>query len=188
MYSEFWFDMNISVWEKLFQKVKGLPNLHFLEIGCFEGRATTWLLKNVLTDPSSKITVIDTFEGSWEHQEMGKNIENLEKNFLENIKEYKDKVNVYKAKSQDILFTFLPEQFDFIYIDGSHDAADVLRDGVFAWDLIKKEGVIVFDDYTWGKGLPQETRPHAAINGCLNTWGNLCKYTIENDQVIVYKK
>lgn len=185
MFTQFWFDMNKDHWNKIFEPVKGKPNLHFLEIGCFEGRATTWLLENVLTDKTSFITCIDTFEGSWEHKEM--NIDSLEDNFLQNIEPYKGKVTVWKGKSQDILPTLVAGQFDFIYIDGSHESVDVLRDGVFAWDLLKKGGIMIFDDYGWGMGLASKHRPYPAITGCLNSWEGLCQYKREKDQIIVYK-
>lgn len=39
--------------------------------------------------------------------------------------------------------------FDFIYIDGSHKAPEVLLDAVLAFRLLKIGGVIAFDDYVW---------------------------------------
>ena len=41
------------------------------------------------------------------------------------------------------------EQFDFIYIDGSHTAPDVMTDACMAWGLLKKGGIMLFDDYLW---------------------------------------
>ncbi|MDQ0041820.1 putative O-methyltransferase YrrM [Variovorax boronicumulans] len=43
--------------------------------------------------------------------------------------------------------------FDFIYIDGSHQAPDVLADAVLAFRLLRNGGVIVFDDYLWAEEL-----------------------------------
>ena len=39
--------------------------------------------------------------------------------------------------------------FDFIYIDGSHIAKDVLTDACMAWPLLMPKGLMVFDDYMW---------------------------------------
>lgn len=39
------------------------------------------------------------------------------------------------------------ETFDWIYIDGRHDYMGVLYDFKAAWPLLKKGGVMVFDDY-----------------------------------------
>lgn len=181
-----WFSPNIPHWEKLLEQYKDKPNLRFLEIGCFEGQATLWLLEHILTDPSSQITVIDTFTGSWEHK--ASDIQTLEERFQANIAPYKDQVVIIKGKSQDIFPTADRNYFDFAYIDGSHDAIDVLRDGIGTWDMLKPSGLMLFDDYQWGDTLAPEQRPYNAINGLVSTLGNLCIYHQYNDQIAVWKK
>ncbi|CAJ0632970.1 5361_t:CDS:2 [Entrophospora sp. SA101] len=37
--------------------------------------------------------------------------------------------------------------FDFIYIDASHVACDALLDAVLSWNLLKEDGIMIFDDY-----------------------------------------
>jgi Methyltransferase domain len=37
----------------------------------------------------------------------------------------------------------------FIYIDGSHQAPDVLADSVLAFQLLRVGGIMIFDDYLW---------------------------------------
>ena len=49
--------------------------------------------------------------------------------------------------------------FDFIYIDGSHRATDVLCDALLSFRLLKNNGVIVFDDYLWQEQLPYGIDP-----------------------------
>jgi predicted O-methyltransferase YrrM len=39
------------------------------------------------------------------------------------------------------------EAFDFIYVDASHLALDVLADAALAWQLLAPGGLLVFDDY-----------------------------------------
>lgn len=182
-----WFSMNIPHWETLFEVYKDKPNLRFLEIGCFEGRATVWLLENILTDPTSKITVIDTFKGSWEHKNM-QGIQTLEDRFKANIEPYKDKVDILKGKSEEFFPSADRNYFDFIYIDGSHNAIDVLRDGMSSWDMLKTGGLMIFDDFNWGEEYAPEQRPFFAIKGFLLTLGKLCSYQQFNDQVVVWKK
>ena len=41
------------------------------------------------------------------------------------------------------------EYFDWIYVDGSHEAPDVLADAVLAFMLLRPGGLLVFDDYLW---------------------------------------
>ena len=37
-----------------------------------------------------------------------------------------------------------------IYVDGSHQAPDVLSDAVVGFKLLKNNGIMIFDDYGWG--------------------------------------
>jgi predicted O-methyltransferase YrrM len=149
-----WFSEQIPWWDVQLARFKGKPNLHFLEIGSFEGRSTVWLLENILTDASSKLTCIDTFSGSPEHENTTLHISEIEKHFRHNIKESGSelKVIVKKGFSRDILPTLAPCSYDCIYIDGSHKASDVLEDAVLSKLLLKKGGIIIFDDYVWEEG------------------------------------
>lgn len=65
------------------------------------------------------------------------------------------------------------EWFDLIYIDGSHEAADVLADAVLAWPLLKPGGLLGFDDYGWRVFPEPERRPAPAVDAfltCLRGW------------------
>ena len=168
MYTHDWFSNNIGYWTELLSELKGKPDLSFLEIGCYEGKATHWLCSNILTDPTSTITVVDTFAGSNEHR--GRvDFSDTEDNFRANLAEFiPEKVNIFKGKSQDYLRDINACMYDFIYIDGSHTAPDVLEDAVLAWRLLKPEGIMVFDDYAWDayKDNP-ELNPRLAIDSFL---------------------
>jgi hypothetical protein len=83
-----WFSTNIPVWENVLKKFKGKPGLSFLEIGCFEGRSTLWLLTNILTHPTSKITVMDTFSGSSDGNNHTVNFRNLLQRFKDNVSDF----------------------------------------------------------------------------------------------------
>ena len=49
--------------------------------------------------------------------------------------------------------------FDFISIDASHRACDVIGDAVLAFRLLKRGGVMVFDDYLWSPFKPGSEDP-----------------------------
>jgi SAM-dependent methyltransferase len=184
MFTTNWFE---SVAKKNFEKhlkiYSGLDNRRFLEIGCFEGAATSWTLKNILTGNNSAITVVDTFEGSIEHK--GKvELSNLKNRFFENIQDYKDKVNVIVGKSQDVLRNYRG-QFDFIYVDGSHLAFDVLQDAILVFDLLKYNGILAFDDYQWdGKG-DQLQHPQIAIDAFLTVFADKFEIIEKNYQLFL---
>ncbi len=59
-------------------------------------------------------------------------------------------------------------KFDFIYVDGSHQAADVLEDLVLSFPLLRRGGLVICDDYTWQRQRPGQEdlldTPKLAIN------------------------
>jgi predicted O-methyltransferase YrrM len=67
------FTDKISAWTNLLSEFKGKPGINYLEIGTFEGRSALWVLENILTHPTSTLTIIDAFE------------ENSYKTFVSNI-------------------------------------------------------------------------------------------------------
>lgn len=177
-YTKDFFGNNGKNWINWLSKFIGKPNLRFLEIGCFEGRATVWLLDHILTNKTSLIETIDTFNGSLEHK--GKDfIDNIEKNYQENISSYNKQVITHKGISQEILREFNKyEVFDFIYIDGSHQAPDVLEDTLLSFRLLKHGGILIFDDYSWGVNEFDDIllRPKIAIDSFLEVFKG--KYTL----------
>src|SRR5262245_36678052 len=55
------FTDKIPAWTKLLNEFKGKPDISYLEIGAFEGRSALWVLENILTHPTSTLTIIDFF-------------------------------------------------------------------------------------------------------------------------------
>lgn len=186
-FTQDWFDISAKQnFIKYLDKLKGQDNLNFLEIGCFEGKSTRWLLENILTG-NSKIAVIDTFEGSEEHIRDGIEIIGLE-GFKENVVEYLDKVEIHQGFSQKILRnSFYPEKFDFIYVDGSHRACDALQDMCFSWDLLKKGGLMIMDDYAWN-GFNDHLNACIAIDAFLNCFKDEYELLLKEYQVVIKKK
>ena len=166
-----WFELIRPQWEQITQPLRG-KKLDILEIGVFEGACTTWILDNLMSHPRSRMTVIDTFEGGMEHKAcaeelQGYDLPSLESRFRSNISKcrHADKLSVLKALSDDALLDLrkLSSSFDFIYIDASHVAIDVLHDAVLCWRMLKLGGTMVFDDYVWKGYMEDCYNPHVAI-------------------------
>jgi predicted O-methyltransferase YrrM len=193
-YTKDWFDRCIPVWTEYLADFKDKPNLKFLEIGSYEGRSTCWLLDNILTHSSSTITCIDLFEGCLHQGPWSKelyetvDISIAHGNFLHNTEKYGDKVQLIVGCSQDILRRYSPVPFyNFVYIDGSHIASDVLEDGVLAFPLLQPNGIFIFDDYPW-KYFDEELRhPKIAIDAFLRVYANQIKVLKIGRQVILRK-
>ena len=162
-----WFSRNIFYWKKHLLSFKGKSNLNFLEIGSFEGRSAIWLLEHILFAPTSKLTCIDAFE---EPPNDSFDCKLIETNFLHNIKETGalSRVNIIKEYTHTVLPTLQPNSFDFIYIDASHKAKDVLDDTVFSWRLLKSKGLLFFDDYKYIEGDTAIDCPKMAIDAFLS--------------------
>jgi predicted O-methyltransferase YrrM len=161
-FSNSWFANNQKVWEAVLEPMKGKPNLRYLEVGVFEGQSFVWMFDNVLTDPSSEATAIDLFFA-----------DGLEERFAENIERagVSDRVTIIKGFSNDSLRPLAPDSFDIIYIDGSHTAANVLRDGLLSWDLLKEGGILIFDDYALTPRFPSTLRPREMIDAIVTAFG-----------------
>jgi predicted O-methyltransferase YrrM len=181
----------------LFRAVFGITpaKRRFLEIGCYEGRSTVWLIENGL-DSGGIITCIDTWQGGEEHD--SKTMWDVEQRFHENIRKVQTldltkKVNVYKqtsTKGLAHLIWNMPsplELMDLIYIDGSHQAPDVLTDACMAWQILKVGGVIVFDDYMWGIDYSILHKPKIAIDMFTNTYHDKLRVVHVGYQLAVQK-
>jgi len=155
-----------------------------LEIGSYEGAATSFIINNV--NDCEEIFCIDTWEGGIEHGKMDAksiSMKHVEKRFDKNIeiaiKEAKSNVNIkkIKARSDDALINLLSEgkknYFDFIYVDGSHQAPDVLLDAILSFRLLRVGGVIAFDDYLWSEELESGRDPLRCPKPAIDAFTNL---------------
>tara|TARA_R100000008_G_scaffold84384_1_gene71641 strand:+ start:549 stop:1196 length:648 start_codon:yes stop_codon:yes gene_type:complete len=146
-----WFSHHTGYWPEALKRFEGKDSLNFMELGVFEGRATTYLLDNYLKDSKgSKIVCIDTFKGTpGEHDK--EDLSSLLDTFKRNVRGYEDKVQIHVGKTKDILL--LPEvrseKYDLIYVDACHLAKEVLEDMVFSFGLLKPGGLMIIDDYLW---------------------------------------
>jgi hypothetical protein len=138
-FSHDWFYYHEDRWREHFGGLAGVPGVRVLEIGCFEGRSTCWMLDELLTGDGSLIVCIDPFIA----------YDGQEANFDHNIRRTGQAHRVVKLRgpSQQVLHFLDPYGFDLIYVDGSHSGLDVIQDAALAWTMLKPSGAMVFDDY-----------------------------------------
>ena len=143
IFSQSWFDvLGLKNFENLKSVIDCNKPINFLEIGCFEGNCHKWMYENILIHPLSKSTVIDPFENSLTH---GNSYDTFKNNLSNNL----EKITILKGFSDDILPSLEKETYDIIYIDGDHTAEAAFKDGVNSFPLLKKGGIMIFDDYLW---------------------------------------
>lgn len=152
-FSEDWFSNHISSWNRVLERVR--PS-RVLEIGCYEGRSTSFIIESCAGYGPLSLYCVDTWEGSVDLSP--ERMRGVERRFDENVdlavRRASTPVSVTKLKtpSQAALATLIAggsEPFDVIYIDGSHTAPDVLLDAVLAFQIVRVGGVMIFDDYLW---------------------------------------
>ncbi|MGB7088570.1 MAG: class I SAM-dependent methyltransferase [Methylovirgula sp.] len=165
-----WFPPNRWQFERRVSHLGGTP-CQILEVGCFEGQGTCWLLENAATHPEARITCIDI---------------QLQPVFWSNISASggTGKVELKVGKSHDVLPHLRRQFFDFIFIDGSHLALDVLEDAVFSFPLAKVGAIIGFDDYKWKLG---PDRPQPAVDAILSIYKSKIAVLAKNYQVWLRK-
>ena len=190
-YTKDWFKCGPQVWGQLIPHLPARKN--FLEIGSFEGRSAVWTIENMVED-GGEIYCIDTWEGGDEHTP--EDMTGVEERFHQNITLVRSKfpnraVVSLRGTSVEGLAGLLAhkKQFDFIYIDGSHIAKDVLTDACMAWPLLKDKGFMVFDDYMWRPpGFTQLQRPKIALDTFINIFEDELIVTHVGYQLIVRKE
>lgn len=189
-----WFSWAPEVWDQLTPMLSGTAgHRQFLEIGSFEGRSSIWIAENMMVE-NDILRCIDTWEGGEEHGE--ENMGEVEERFRHNLivateKLPRRRIIQQKGTSVRELARWLTtdnQHFDFIYIDGSHIAKDVLTDACMAWPLLKLEGLMVFDDYMWGNPRDALHRPKIAIDAFTNIFGETAEIVHVGYQLVVRKK
>ena len=142
--------------EEFLSEFKGKPCM-FLEIGSFEGMSTIWMLENILTEESSQIFCIDAWD-EWTGDAFVRFVSNINKTGFRN------KVHIVKGDSSEELRVFPNHYFDFIYVDGNHDEKAVIKDAIGSFRVLKRGGIIAFDDYLLGVRYPN-SHGSKAMNG-----------------------
>lgn len=161
LFTNNWFESNAKrVWEKLFAQYK--PG-KVLEIGSYEGASTCYLIEKLAQNVSVEIHCIDSWGGGIEHVNWEIDMAEVEARFSHNTALAISRVSlpvslvVHKGLSHSCLATLISQNqgnsFDLVYVDGSHQAPDVLADAVMAFLLLKVGGILIFDDYVWSENL-----------------------------------
>lgn len=166
-----WFTKYIPYWISVFDEYNFYlkDRINALEIGSWEGLSSYFILNNL---PNAELICVDTWEGADEHKSgdaATKEILNkIEKCFDSNLSKYSTRLSKYKGTSYSFFNTQTTRnQFDLIYIDGSHHCDDVIIDAIKSFEMLKIGGIMIFDDYLWQHYPNPIDNPASAINAFL---------------------
>jgi predicted O-methyltransferase YrrM len=187
-----WTSWHFPNWAKLLGRYRS-RKLRVLEIGSWEGRSALFFL-NFL--PRAKITCIDTFQGGQEHREAAarsakeaRSLRGVEQRFDANTREFKDRIEKIRARSVDALAELAigRRRFDLAYIDGGHRAAEAYADGVLAWPLMARGGLVIFDDYQWDEMPRPLDNPRPGIDAFLQSIAGQFRIVHNDWQIAITK-
>lgn len=177
-FSSDWFSHNINGLTAIIDYVK--PT-RILEVGSFEGRSTVFFLEEALKHQAQvEIFCIDSWEGGAEHQGVW-NMGEVESRFHHNIQLAQSRfpqgrVHTLRGYSHPKMIELLAQgftsYFDYIYIDGSHEAPDVLFDALLAHRLVRPGGIISFDDYLWSPDADGEQNHYMLVKPAVDHYVN----------------
>ena len=168
-----WFCGNEKHFTKYLAHLEDTP-CRILEIGCYEGRATVWLLENIATHPDATVHCIDVLEQA---------------SFRQNILAARspEKVRLEIGLSRNLLRSCSDNAFDFIYVDGGHRTIEVLEDAVLSFRLLKRNGIMAFDDFKWKDRDSPDGTPKLAINAFLRIYRRKITVLMKDYQVWIRK-
>ena len=197
-FTQRWFEeIPKPVWEEL---IPQLWPARVLEVGSYEGASTCYLIEKLTPVHALEIHCVDTWAGGLEHQADGQapaRMGAVEARFHHNtataVARAPSGVELVLHKGQSdlqlarLLSGGKAGYFDFIYIDGSHQAPDVLCDAVLGFRLLRIGGIMVFDDYLWAESLPHGKDPIRCVKPAVDAFTTLYCRKLEIIQAPLYQ-
>ncbi len=178
-FTEDWFSGKEGNWLEVLQPFADKPNIHYLEIGVFEGRSLIWMFQNVLTGNKAKATGVDYFHFAPKEQ--------VEANI--SLSGFEGRAKLLKGPSQLLLRDLPINSFDIIYLDGDHRGRGAMMDLTLSWELLKEGGVLIFDDYTLHSDVnPPEASVKFAADAFVTLFQSEMEVVKKNDWQIFMKK
>ena len=160
--------------------------IKYLEIGTFFGANLLSVADSYGLHKDSKLYCIDPWIDYEDYPEYKDEQSIIYNGFLKNLEtsSVKDKIVVNRGYSNFEVPKLEDNFFDIIYIDGNHEPDYVMEDAVLCFRKLKKNGIMIFDDYGWGG--PDLTQ--RGIDGFIHGFHKkITVLGLENSQVFIRK-
>lgn len=180
-----WFTHKTASWAEILKEFKGKPNVNYLEIGTFEGRSALWVLENIATHPTAKLTIVDAFQ------------EDTLRTFTSNINLSGEagKFKIIAGYSTEKIKEIPSNSIDFAYIDGSGKGIVMMCDLVNTWNILKPNGIIIFSRYALDNELrkalelhPNDPGPVEAIDAFLKLYRPYIDVLLFEENQVLFRK
>jgi tetratricopeptide (TPR) repeat protein len=170
------FNHKIPLLETYLQPLSNQPLINALEIASGEGNSTCWLLDKILTQPTAKLTCIDS-----EFSEL----------FNDNITKTGANNKVIKLDGYipKILEKLEANFFDLVNIQDKVKKPSRIREiAELCWLITKKGGLIIFNDYQSEPKFELEGEtPKTILDNFLGSNANNLEILYQNKQLIIKK-
>ena len=170
-------------WGNIIPEIKNYTSVKYLEIGVYYGFNLFTFGYNYGVHPDSEMHCIDPWLDYDDYSEYKNKQNTIYEGFLYNLENsgLKNKIFIHRGYSSDEIPKFENEYFDIIYVDGNHNPEYVLEDAVLSFRKLKKNGYLIFDDYTWND-------THKGIDSFCSCYHNKIKIlNIHNSQMFIQK-
>lgn len=174
-FSADWTSGHFPSWKVLLAPMKD-RSVRILEIGSYEGFSALFFL-NFFS--RSSIVCIDPWDTSYMVSDIAKIVPGVvdeypraEGRFDRNLGQFWDRLTKIKAASVNALAELgvASRRFDIIYVDGSHRRVDAYRDCTLSWPLLNSGGIMLIDDYEFGRRLPDDLKPKQGVDAFLGNF------------------
>ena len=143
-FSNKWFLNNFEIFNYFLPKNVN-DKFNYLEVGCFEGLSSFYVLSEYKFVNAYFLDIWDI--PNQNSKSLTDDFNKVERAFDQNLSEF----NFTKIKDDSVISMrklFRKQiNFDFIYIDGSHNGEDILSDAIEGFKILKKGGLLFFDDF-----------------------------------------
>lgn len=185
-FSQDWFLNHVGLWQT--HIIPNLPKdkpIVCLEIGSYEGLSASWTAENILTHPHSTLHCLDIWPNA-----------GIKERFMHNLNRTGKALNVtaHHGRAFETARKLGADGLmcDFIYIDGDHQAKAALQDAALCWPMLKRGGIMAFDDYPWVfpedfPGREGKIPPAPGIDAFLACWEGEYELLVKGWQVIIKK-
>ena len=195
-FTQDWFSHNVAHLENAIKnEFPSKSNIELLELGTFEGLSTVWFVERIpqiLKNCLINITSVDDFRKDIKPLN-GINMTNIRQNALKNIKlantiNSPNKIS-FVQNSTNNFFRSNSLEFDIVYIDGDHSSRQTIFDAMNAFEVLRSDGIIIFDDYLGGNGdyANLDVSPKFAIDTFVLLYSKQIKIIFQGYQLIVKK-
>lgn len=154
-----------SNFDEQLHQFKSQSKLRFLQIGVYTGDASVYILNQFSHVEDFILIDVDTWKSGDSKEMETLDFARIEEIYLQRTQRDRNRGRVESLKiTSDKFFASNDAKFDFIYIDGSHEPIQILKDGLNAFESLNSRGILAFDDYLGAGDKPFKDRPKFAID------------------------